>query len=61
MYKLVLFNLLQNAVKFNKPSFGDVVITVEIRQSKEPSHKRERQQVFILETHVIDTGNEGIE
>lgn len=49
LYKLVLFNLVQNSIKFNKPSFGDIVITIELKKSKEPSHKRGGdEQVFIL-------------
>jgi signal transduction histidine kinase len=60
VYKLILFNLLQNGVKFNKTFDGDIVIILTCKPSKELSHKRLKDPMYILETQVIDTG-EGIE
>ena len=35
IYELVLFNLMQNATKFNKPRLGHVVITLEMKVLKD--------------------------
>jgi signal transduction histidine kinase len=35
IYELVLFNLVQNATKFNKTTLGHVVITLEIKALKD--------------------------
>ena len=50
VYKLILFNLLQNGVKFNQTFDGDVVIVLDCKPSKNSEH-------YILETQVIDTGS----
>ena len=60
MYQLILFNVLQNAVKYNQ-YFGDIVIKLNIKDL-EASQNREKQNQYIedcnavLETEIIDTG-----
>ena len=33
VYELILFNLIQNALKYNKPFDGDIVVTAEVKSS----------------------------
>ena len=51
-YELVLYNLVQNAAKFNKTSLGEIVITVQIKKSNEPNQQNYKgeDRDFILET-----------
>ena len=56
IYELVLFNLVQNATKFNKPNLGHVVITLEIKGLKDESYRWGDNKTYILETQVIDIG-----
>ena len=44
-------------MKFNQASMGDIVIIVQIKPSKEPSHRREGEKTFVMETQVLDTGS----
>jgi signal transduction histidine kinase len=49
VYELILFNILQNAIKFNQKS-GDVVVVLRIWDNKNDPNSK------ILETFVIDSG-----
>ena len=60
IYELVLFNLVQNSTKFNKPNLGHIVITLEIKPLKDDSDAQNEHKTYILQTQVIDIGN-GIE
>ena len=31
VYELILYNLIQNALKYNRPFDGDIVVTAEVR------------------------------
>ena len=51
VYDLILYNLIQNALKYNKPFDGDIVVTTEIKSSSNLlSFRREEDKSFILET-----------
>ena len=70
-YEMILFNILQNAIKFNQNS-GDVVIIMKLNPVKTVSNLRdsvssiniqsimdftpEDTRYFMLETEIIDTG-----
>ena len=62
MYKLVLFNMVQNAVKYNKLE-GDIVILLSCKPISKKERKNlkgqenKRKNVFyMLETQIIDSG-----
>ena len=48
VYKLILFNLLQNGMKFNQTFDGDIVLIIDCKPSKELSHKKQNEKVYIL-------------
>ena len=51
VYELILYNLIQNALKYNKPFDGDIVVTAEVKSSSNSlNFRREEDQAFILET-----------
>jgi signal transduction histidine kinase len=60
LYKLILYNLIQNGLKFGKTLNGDLVLIIDCKPSNEPMHQKMEEKIYMLETWVIDTGN-GIE
>ena len=51
VYELILYNLLQNALKYNKAFDGDIVVTAEVKSSLNSlNFRREEDKAFILET-----------
>ena len=54
MYQLILFNVLQNAVKYNQ-YFGDIIIKLNIKDLTSLK-KRSDDCNAVLETEIIDTG-----
>jgi len=58
LYELILFNLVQNAVKYNKSYDGDVVIAIKCKPLKKrlEEHHLDSALNAVLETIVIDTG-----
>ena len=69
MYELILFNILQNAVKYNKPMDGDIIIVLSCKpqthdyrdQSKSSeafkyADNSQDQYDYVLETQIIDSG-----
>lgn len=50
LFELIMFNIIQNSMKYNKNLDGDIVITITCKKMKESD------QMYILETQVIDTG-----
>jgi signal transduction histidine kinase len=66
MYQLILFNIVQNAVKYNKYCGEIAIVTdcqpisqqVQLRDcgSAGPHTEERGDKCFMLETYVIDTG-----
>ena len=58
VYELILYNLIQNALKYNRPFDGDIVVTAEVRASRGSSNSEfvSEERKYILETQVINTG-----
>ena len=71
-YELILFNILQNAVKFNQLE-GDIILLVKVNPVKTTinnlkdsvnsinmsaimNDQADEQRYFMMETEVIDTG-----
>jgi signal transduction histidine kinase len=51
VYELILYNLLQNALKYNKAFDGDIVVTAEVKSSSNSLNFRKGEdKAFILET-----------
>ena len=48
-YELVMFNIMQNAVKYNMPG-GKIIILIKIAQTFD------YKQGAIIETHIVDSG-----
>jgi signal transduction histidine kinase len=55
LYELVFYNILQNALKYNKNVDGDIVITMTCRKARIQNQNSESQK-YMLETQVIDSG-----
>lgn len=53
MYELILFNIMQNALKYNKNQDGDIVITMTCKKLK---NQNDDNDTFMFETQVVDTG-----
>lgn len=56
LYELVLFNIIQNAVKYNKSNNGDIVIVLTCKPKKKTLDEYNEEETYILDTCVIDTG-----
>ena len=64
LYEIILFNIIQNAVKYNQQNEGDIVICVTLKPLKKPLESRQNSQLsqnsqdfnYVFETQVIDTG-----
>lgn len=56
-YQLILFNIIQNSVKYNKFK-GEIFVIINclplVRKRKKPELESENQ--YILETEIVDTG-----
>ena len=50
LYQLVVFNIIQNAIKYNQFQ-GDIVITMACRPTED-----ETMESYVLETQIIDSG-----
>jgi K+-sensing histidine kinase KdpD len=48
LYEGILFNLIQNALKYNKPVEGDIVMTITCKPMKK--QKKDTEKLYILET-----------
>ena len=59
MYQLILFNIIQNSVKYNQFK-GDIIIVVDCLPMKKSlddlSHLDDKLETYMLETQIIDTG-----
>ena len=58
LYELILFNLVQNSIKYNKSYDGDVVIAVKCKPLKKrlEEHYLDKELNAVLETIIVDTG-----
>ena len=57
LYQLILFNLVQNSVKYNKARDGDIMILVKCKQLKlRDGEHIDPEYNSVLETMIIDTG-----
>jgi signal transduction histidine kinase len=58
LYELILFNLVQNSLKYNKCYDGDIVIVIKCKPLKKrlEEHHLDPELNAVLETIVIDTG-----
>lgn len=57
LYQLILFNLVQNSVKYNKARDGDIMILVKCKHLKLRDHEHIDPDLnAVLETVIIDTG-----
>jgi signal transduction histidine kinase len=55
LYELVMYNILQNALKYNQNINGDVVLTMTCKKVRERNQNQQKNK-FIFETQVIDSG-----
>jgi len=60
MYELILFNIIQNSVKYNRLE-GDIMLVTKLATVKKnlktnPYDEHEEKDTHILETQIIDTG-----
>ena len=60
LYELILFNIIQNSVKYNQQQDGDICILMSIKQQKRTSKMDKTFDIteheHVLETQIIDTG-----
>jgi signal transduction histidine kinase len=57
LYELVLFNLVQNSIKYNKNFDGDVVIVTRMKPLKRREFDNLDAEInYVLETMILDTG-----
>lgn len=60
LYELILFNIIQNSVKYNQQQDGDICILISIKQLNRPSKMNKTFDIteheHVLETQIIDTG-----
>lgn len=56
LYELVLFNIVQNAVKYNRNNDGDIVIVLTLKPKKKSLDEYNEGTTYILDTCVIDSG-----
>ena len=54
LYELVMYDIVQNAIKYNKNIDGDIIITMTCKKVR--SRDCEQSTKYILETQVIDSG-----
>jgi signal transduction histidine kinase len=54
LYELVMYNILQNALKYNKND-GDVVLTMTCKKVRERNQNQDKNK-YIFETQIIDSG-----
>lgn len=55
LYEAVLFNIVQNALKYNQSVNGDVVIIQNVKSLKQDQLVSQEKK-YILETQIIDSG-----
>lgn len=57
LYELILFNIIQNSVKYNQQQDGDICILMSVKARKYNFALPETNELnHILETQVLDTG-----
>jgi signal transduction histidine kinase len=57
LYELVLFNLVQNSIKYNKAFDGDIVIVAKVKKLKKRNIDNLGNQLnYVLETLIFDNG-----
>ena len=54
LYELVMYNIVQNAIKYNKNIDGDIIITMTCKKVRSRDYQHSTK--YILETQVIDSG-----
>ena len=62
MYELIIFNIIQNSVKYYEKIDANImiVLTCKPRKRENNAETKENCQNYVLETLIIDTGS-GIE
>ena len=60
LFELILFNIIQNSVKYNQQLDGDICILVSVKPQKGALRLKRTYDItgvnHILETQIIDTG-----